>query len=239
MKTALIPLKVKMRDIPGNLRRLVDALHVATDVGARLVIFPEMSFTGYISEAEEIESLAEPVPGPITMVISTIVRRLGVYTIFGLIERNEKKFYSTSLVMDPRGNIVSIQRKLSEFDPFTPGDKLNMVELPFGRISILICGDLFYEEIFHMLNPELDFLVVPMARSFDKISPDPLRWLREERDVYRKRVEEIGVLTMFVNLLEEGTHLPSFGGAMVVSGEGKILAESPHGSDEILIYELS
>ena len=58
------------------------------------------------------------------------------------------------------------------------------------------------------------------------------------RAVYMEAVQAIGKTTFLVNALEEGGAEPSFGGAMVVSGEGDVLAESPHGSDEVLVYEL-
>jgi predicted amidohydrolase len=83
----------------------------------------------------------------------------------------------------------------------------------------------------------LDLLVVPMARSFDKVSPDRDRWLREERQVYLEAVENAGCPTVIVNGLESNSDEASFGGAMVINAEGGLLAESPHGSDEILIYD--
>lgn len=44
--------------------------------------------------------------------------------------------------------------------------------------------------------------------------------------------------TAIVNALEVDTDDPSFGGALLVDGSGRLLAESPHGTDEPLIYDL-
>ena len=58
-----------------------------------------------------------------------------------------------------------------------------------------------------------------------------------ERQVYLDAVQVIGVTTLIVNSLETHTDLPSFGGAMIVNAKGELLAESPHGTDDVLIWE--
>jgi len=47
----------------------------------------------------------------------------------------------------------------------------------------------------------------------------------------------VGVTTLIVNALEINTDDPSFGGAMIVSADGELLAESPHGTDTVLMWE--
>lgn len=48
-----------------------------------------------------------------------------------------------------------------------------------------------------------------------------------------------GITAGLVNALEpEEEALPAFGGAQLVDGEGNLLAESPHGTDEPLVYDL-
>ncbi len=82
-----------------------------------------------------------------------------------------------------------------------------------------------------------DLLIVPMARGFAGRSPDWQRWEREERQVYLDAVAKVGVATVIVNALEIGEEEPSFGGALVVGADGSLLAESPHGTDEILVHD--
>jgi predicted amidohydrolase len=56
--------------------------------------------------------------------------------------------------------------------------------------------------------------------------------------VYLDEVKKAGVTTLLVNALENSPEDASFGGALVVSPSGEILAEVPHGTQAALIYEL-
>lgn len=90
-----------------------------------------------------------------------------------------------------------------------------------------------------MYDKRLDALILPLARSFDGKSPDLERWLREERQAYADEVKKTGATGLIVNLLENPSEPEaSFGGAMIVDPNGEILAESTHGTDEMLIYDL-
>ncbi len=106
-----------------------------------------------------------------------------------------------------------------------------------GRLGLLICGDLFNKEVAQELDPSLNLLIVPMARSFDIRSPDISRWISEERQVYLEAVRAVSVTTLIVNSLEIDTATPSFGGAMIVNSNGELLADSPHGTDNVLLWE--
>jgi hypothetical protein len=77
-----------------------------------------------------------------------------------------------------------------------------------------------------------------MARGFDTRSPDPHRWRSEERLFYQLQVKKIGLPTLIVNALDVGVEEGAFGGAMILSSAGALLAESPHGQDASLVYEM-
>lgn len=51
-------------------------------------------------------------------------------------------------------------------------------------------------------------------------------------------VRMAGVTTLIVNSLECHTDDPAFGGALAVDAAGNVLAESPHGTDQALIWEM-
>jgi predicted amidohydrolase len=116
---------------------------------------------------------------------------------------------------------------------------VHVAHTEFGWVSILICGDLFDDTVKSRIDPRTQCLLVPMARSFEGKSPHLDRWLKEERQAYLEEVKKTGLLTLMVNLLEDAK-LPeaAFGGALIVREDGEILAESPHGSDQALIFDL-
>lgn len=145
--------------------------------------------------------------------------------------------YNSAVMLDDRGRILLVHRKIAEQPPFLTGNRVESVETKLGKLSILICGDLFCNRAVAMLSRDLRLLLVPMARCFDGRSPDKKRWEQEERPEYLKAVGRAKALTAIVNLLECGEN-SSFGGAMVVNADGGLLAESPHGTDDILVYDV-
>ena len=241
----LLPLETTPRDPGANFRRLQTLL---ADCLPRerpdLVCLPECTLTGYLFTEEDFARFAEPVPGASTRRMAELAAQWGVFLCFGLLERTAEGVYNTALLLNPAGEIVLKYRKINEKPPFqpvriaNPHDERNTIpfyEAPWGRVSILICGDLFSEAVVRQLPAGLDYLLVPMSRAFDGVSPDPARWAREERAAYLEAARRTGAAaTLIVNARETGIPEPAFGGALAVTA-GEV-AESPHGTSEPLIW---
>ncbi|HFQ95035.1 MAG TPA: carbon-nitrogen hydrolase family protein [Anaerolineae bacterium] len=234
---ALIPLKTHPRRPDINLREFERRLEETADAGADLVIFPECTLMGYLYEPADLERFAEPVPGPTVDRLARLARKHHVAVCFGLLERTPAGVYNTAILLDRRGEIALKHRKINEQPPFLRGQDVRGVDTEFGRVSILICGDLFADDARAQLDASLDLVLVPMARAFAGRSPDPDRWEREERQAYLNAAAGLAATTAIVNALEVGVDEPSFGGAMLVGPQGQLLAESPHGSDAILLWK--
>lgn len=239
MRIGLVPLQTHPNRPDINLQHFMGVIQ--TLVAAQpldLVILPECALTGYVYRQDDLARFAEPVPGPTTEMMANIARQFGIGICFGLVERSSAGIFNTAVLLGRDGEIQLTQRKISEKPPYAAAHKLNVGQTEFGKIAILTCGDLFDERAARQVPPDLDLLLTPMARGFDKKSPDPRRWENEERQFYLEAVKQIGVTTAIVNALDVGVTEGSFGGAMVVDGAGQILAESPHGTDLPLVYEL-
>jgi len=242
LRTALLPLFTRPRDAETNaLRAFAAARGAASRQPLDLIVFPESTLTGYLYEAEDLARFAEPVPGPATDRFADLARELGANVAFGLIEAAPAGPAAATVLIDRSGRILLRQRKLSEAPPYVRGRELTHVDPGWGTTVALACGDLFAEGALGRLPGDLRLVLVPMARAFDGRSPDPERWRREERAVYLDAVRAVGAPALVVNALEEpepGGAAPSFGGAMVVGSGGELLAESPHGTDLPLVFEL-
>jgi predicted amidohydrolase len=237
MRVCLIPLKTEPRNPSANLDRLGQCLEEIAHYQPDLICLPECTFTGYLYEEDDFKQFAEPIPGPITEQMGQSARRYTTYLCFGLLEVAESGVYNSAVLLDRKGKIILKHRKIEEKPPFVNGDTVSSVDTELGRLGLLICGDLFNGDVIRELEPSLNLLIVPMARSFNKRSPDVERWISEERQVYIEAVKAVGVTTLIVNALEINTDDPSFGGAMIVSADGELLAESPHGTDTVLMWE--
>lgn len=239
MRVCLIPLRIEVRNPSANLRRFQQRLREASPRQPDLVCLPECAFTGYLYDEKDFQRFAEPIPGQTTSAVSALAKEHQCYICFGMLEKTPEGVYSSAVLIAKTGEIVSIHRKIYEQPPFVNGGEVKTVETELGRLSILLCGDLFEDEVRDKLDKRLDALILPLARSFDGKSPDLERWLREERQAYADEVKKTGATGLIVNLLENPSEPEaSFGGAMIVDPNGEILAESTHGTDEMLIYDL-
>ncbi len=121
----------------------------AAELGADLVVFPEMCITGYWHirnlPREDIESLAEPVPkGPSTQELLDLANQHDLTIGAGLIEKgDDDRLFNTYVAAMPGGKTVK-HRKLHTFisPHMSSGDAYTIFELPNGtKAGILICYD--------------------------------------------------------------------------------------------------
>ncbi|MCS7248438.1 MAG: carbon-nitrogen hydrolase family protein [Anaerolineales bacterium] len=238
MRLCLIPLKTEPRNPALNLQQVRKRLNEARAFQPDLVCLPECALTGYLWEEKDLATFAEPIPGETVQRMANLARSDRIHLCFGMIESAAEGFYNTALLLNPNGEILLKHRKVNEQPPYRSGAEVGSAKTELGRIGILICGDLFHAESMAKIAPNLDLLLVPMSRGFADISPDPQRWMNEERQAYLVAVKKVGRTAAIVNALENLPEEGAFGGAMVVSASGELLAESPHGTDELLLIDL-
>ena len=146
-KIAGVQMDCRLGDKATNLDAIRSKLREATGQGARLVIFPECALTGYCFESKE-EALphAEPLPGPSTESLAAVCRELGVWTVFGLLERDGERLFNACALVGPTGFVAAYRKIHLPFlgvDRFTtPGDQPFAVhDLGSLRIGMNICYD--------------------------------------------------------------------------------------------------
>ena len=100
MKIALVQ-QYASRDMKDNIARGLAALEEAAGAGADLVAYAELAFSWFLPQHEagdDVLSLAETVPGPITDVFCAKAKELGVVVVLNLFERDGDRTYDCSPV---------------------------------------------------------------------------------------------------------------------------------------------
>lgn len=235
-------------DVDANLAAMLSMANEAAHAGAELVLFPEAALTGLVNNDDPAHDLpfGQPIPGPITMRLAELASEQSVWLAVGLLEREDNKLYDSALLLAPDGEIALKYRRIhpgwhgprAEPSVYCHGRELPKVETILGTLAFLICGDLFDDKLVqraHSLAP--DWLLFPFARAFDDDSHSQERWEQEEVPEYVQRVKMLGVTTLMTNYLGDRALRDdnSFGGAMVVSGEGNVIASFPLGKEGMLL----
>lgn len=144
---------VQFNHAPGektfNFEKIRSFVHKASTANVDLLVFPEMSITGYWHVRKlsrpEIESLAESVPsGPSTQALLALSSKHNMTIGAGLIEKNrDGNLYNTYVVAMPDGRVTH-HRKLHCFisEHMASGNSYTVFDIPQGaRVGVLICYD--------------------------------------------------------------------------------------------------
>jgi predicted amidohydrolase len=153
--------KVRLQ-MMDNLNNQLDLFDKAGKAGADLVCGPEdMQNIGayglHINVNDPLtgkilfNSLAVPVPGPLTDRIGAIAKKHGMYIIAPVYESDGDRIFNTAVIFDRTGNIMGKHRKtiipVMEAWLVSTGDELNVYETDFGSIAIATCWEISYPEV--------------------------------------------------------------------------------------------
>jgi predicted amidohydrolase len=102
------------------------------------------------------DSLTLTIPGPITDRLGEIASSHDCYLLCGTVVEEERgRYFNTSVLLGPRGEIVGKARKIHRFSAemlaIDCGEGQLLVETPFGRLGVCVCSDFWIVEMPRML----------------------------------------------------------------------------------------
>ena len=77
VRIALGQMKVVQGDTKENLRKMMEMIDQAAEQNVDIICFPELAYTGYFLESEELQKLAEPVDGPFVQTMRKCAKSKG------------------------------------------------------------------------------------------------------------------------------------------------------------------
>ena len=155
---AVAQLAITIGEPDANRQAAAAAVAEAAAAGARLVVLPELSDSGYVFGADaekafaEADSLAFPAGDSVTLrQWRSLAAAHDLVIVGGFCERgHDGRLHNSAAVVDASGT-RAIYRKAHLWDKerlvFTPGDdQPPVVDVGFGRIGVMICYDLEFPE---------------------------------------------------------------------------------------------
>ena len=145
---------ISMHGIPWklaeNYQRLEAYVREAARRGANVVVAPETVLDGFVCGAgvgvtrERMLAVAQPVPdGPYLLRARALCTELGIYLVFGFLERSGDDLRNSCVLIDPQGQVLGRYSKVYPNGELfiTAGRELRAVDTPLGRVGFLICAD--------------------------------------------------------------------------------------------------
>ncbi len=232
VRVALAQTAPKLGDVDANLATHLEAIARARREHAGVVVFPELSLTGYL--------LRDQVPDVALAVGAASLRKLAaacrdVDAVVGFVEEAPGHRYHNALAYLARGRVRHVHRKVylptygmfDEGRDFAPGERLRAFDAPFGRAGLLVCEDAWHPTSAWLLAQEGAEVVIVA-------SSGPSRGARPRQGVTSIRVwQELLRVTarfqtawvVYVNRVGFEDGLNFGGGSMVLDPFGRTAAE--------------
>ncbi|MBW8306531.1 MAG: carbon-nitrogen hydrolase family protein, partial [Thiobacillus sp.] len=163
--------------VPANLAEAERLIELAVDGGARLVVLPEFFCIMAMKDSYVVKAREAEGQGPIQSFLSRMAKKHKIWLVGGSVPLEASvanKVRNSCLVYDERGKQVARYDKIHLFGLdlgneryqearlIEPGDKVVIINSPFGRIGLSICYDLRFPELYRAM-PDVDIIVVPSA----------------------------------------------------------------------------
>jgi predicted amidohydrolase len=247
LNLGLAQLNTQLGMVDANLERHLDYIDRAKEGGADLIIFPELSLTGYALQdlattvairAQEDHRVFQP--------LLAASKELDI--MVGFVEDGQRhRFYIASAYLS-QGRIAHVHRKVylptyalyDEGRFFAWGDRVEAFDTRYGRFGILIC-----EDFWHVSPPYLLWLDGAEVMLFQSASPgrglsqDPKfgtsRWVEQINQAYASLFTTFVAHTNRVGF-EDGLNF--WGGATVYDPDGDLVAQGPYHEEALTLAAL-
>ncbi|MDD8031599.1 MAG: carbon-nitrogen hydrolase family protein [Acidobacteriota bacterium] len=232
-------------DRDHNLQRGLQALEKAAAAGAKLVVYPELSFLPFLPQhpaSAGFESWAEPIPGPTTELLCSKAARLNLVIVINLLEIYQGKTYDSSPVIDSQGQLVGVNRMVHVMEApsfhekgyYHPGDLgAGVFETSIGKLGVAICYDRHFPEYMRALALKgAELVVIPQAGAKDE-------WPRGLFEAeLRVAAFQNGYFCALANRVGREDRLEFGGGSFVVDPFGQMIVQADKDQEDILLTEI-
>ncbi|MGH8545742.1 MAG: NAD+ synthase [Gammaproteobacteria bacterium] len=228
LRIGLAQLNLTVGDIQGNAQRILAAAEEARDrLRADLVVFPELSLTGYPPEDLVLR------PGlwrQVQSALAEISQRVrGVELVVGYPRRHEGRLYNACSLI-ATGRIKATYHKqhppnYSVFDEkryFVPGAGAQVVDIKGIALALSICEDIWIGGTASQARDAGAQAIVNI-----NASPFHLGQAAEREQVLKRACREGGLPIIYVNLVGGQDELVFDGGSTVLDANGAVCFRAP------------
>jgi predicted amidohydrolase len=235
-------------EVEQNRAQAVRWAEAAASRGADLVVLPELASSGYtFASVEEAQACAQDASdGPTVAALVSVARSSGMHIVCGVDERGEAGCrHNSAVLLGPSGRLATYRKLHLFYDEkswFTPGGSLPVVELPFGRLGMVICYDLWFPEAVRALAVAgADVVAVPTnwVASFKRTVYDE-RGFCQGNYVAMATAAQNGVVMACADRIGTERGLTFLGASIIVGADGWPVAgpASPDG-EELLVADVA
>lgn len=245
----------RLGDLDSNLRQHLELAERAADAGAALVLFPELSLTGY-SLRDLVFQTAMSVDDDFLEPLRALSRRLILG--FGFVEASADGLYYNSHMLLADGRPLLLHRKVylptyglfEEGRFFAPGHRIAAADSALGRLGLQICNDWWHPGGSLILAQDgAELLLAPVASPLRGLSKRPASapgWMeapggdngRVWYTLLSAQAKAASLPILFCNRVGFDDGVGFWGGSSLWSPDGLRVAGLDHADEELLLVSL-
>lgn len=256
MKVALAQLNYTIGDFEGNTKKIVQSIEKAKREGADLVVFSELSVTGYYPQ--DLLERKEFILKTDKAVWEIASKCHGIAAIVGAPRINEndrgKQLYNAAFFLN-EGKIQYIQNKtllptydiFDEYRHFEPNREFALVEFRGEKIALTICEDLWDEQpAANEFGKNKLYKASPMEE-LSKLRPDfvvnisasPFSYNQEgwRKNVLVNKARNYKVPILYINQVGAQAELIFDGGSVFIDATGEVNKELKYFTEDFLLVD--
>lgn len=242
---AIAQIYPKLADIDTNLEKHLHMIQEAKSLGADIIIFPELSLTGYLMKDLTADLALNPASS--TVLDELMASSVDIDVVFGFVEEQDHVYYNSAMYCC-QGEILHIHRKVylptyGMFDEeryFSPGHNFKAFNTPLGRFAILVCEDYWHPSSVYIAAQDKALFHIYMANAPIRglTLPDEITSVSIAENVALVSSQLYGVYSLYANRtgFEDGTAFG--GGSRIVSPTGDVIARAGREEEELLLAEI-
>ncbi len=247
LKLALVQMTTQLGNVAANLEKHLYFIEQARKQGAGLVVFPELSLTGYV-----LQDLAPTVAhrptedDPIFRPLLEASHELDL--MVGFVDEDLRhRFYIASAYLSG-GRVIHVHHKVylptyGLFDEgrfFAWGDSIRAFDTRFGRVGMLICEDFWHASPPYLLWLDgADLLLLSSASPGRGLNHgekfESTRWVEQ---VTRSYASLFTIFVAHVNRVGYEDGLNFWGGSVIFDPRGEMVAQAPYHEEALLVSSL-
>jgi len=241
IRIALAQIDTTVGDFTGNVKKIVEYIAEADNLGADIIAFPELAVCGYPPEdlllrLDFLEKSRRAVDE-----IAEKTKNTNSIVIVGFPEKSDETYNSAAIIY--RGKIWDIYRKIflpnyGVFDEkryFTDGDRIPVYETSDFRFGIGIC-----EDIWHSDGPISVQSSAGDCEIVININSSPYRRGKQavREQMIATRSHDNSVPVAYINCIGGQDELVFDGRSFVVDIDGEIIARAKSFEEQLLVCDI-
>lgn len=244
-KLALAQIAPALGDVATNLSNHLDIVAQARMNGVDLLVFPELSLTGYALGDQAFDvAIRAAADDPTFARLLAASEQLDLVVSFVEVDERHRTFISAAYLSG--GRLVHLHRKLylptyglfNESRVYTPGRSVRAFDTRFGRVGMLICEDIWHASSPWLLWQDGADILILISASVEHGQGEVLGTADKVLSMCRAYALLFTDFVIHVNQTGEDDSGRYWGNSVVYGPDASLLLDGPRDEAAVVVGEI-